>query len=286
MAHPLLEISKGQNSPVVQEEGCETHESPRASSESNRGLLTFTGSLSIATNQAPLNLSFTHSLALVLGLQIGSGIFSAPSQVSAHVLSPFEGILIWILGGILAWTGACSFIELGLAIPRNGGIQEYLQECYGDFLGCLFTWSWILLVKPSANAVIATVLSDYLCRGAIGYDEAPIWLTKLVSVLAVIVVAVVNSGGKKMGASAANWFMGVKMAIVISITAIGLTVCVGKGDGVPSEGGWFDNDPTKSTNLWDRFGDLATALFGALFCYGGWESVSTRNDTVNGLLIC
>ena len=52
------------------------------------------------------NLTFINGLALVISLQIGSGIFSAPSVTANHVPSPGIGILVWLCGGLLVWTGA------------------------------------------------------------------------------------------------------------------------------------------------------------------------------------
>ena len=108
------------------------------------------------------SLTFINGLALVLGLQTGSGIFSAPSQVSNHGPSPGPAVLIWLVSGILVWTGTASFIELGLAIPRNEGIQEYLKVCYGDYLGFLFTWVYIAIAKPCAMAMIAMIFAENL----------------------------------------------------------------------------------------------------------------------------
>ena len=100
-----------------------------------------------ARGQGDGSLTFTNGLALVLGLQIGSGIFYAPSQVSAHVPSPGGAILVWLVAGIVVWTGAASFIELGLVVSKNGGVQEYLRICYGEFFGFLFSWTWITISK-------------------------------------------------------------------------------------------------------------------------------------------
>lgn len=75
-----------------------------------------------ARTQGSGSLTFFNGLALVLGLQIGSGIFSAPSQVSNRVPCPGAAVLIWFVSGIMVWTGAASFIELAPAIPKNGGI--------------------------------------------------------------------------------------------------------------------------------------------------------------------
>lgn len=222
-----------------------------------------------------LRLSFLNGLAIVLGIQIGSGIFSAPSQVSLYVFSPGEAVLVWLFAGLLAWTGAASFIELGMAIPRNGGMQEYLQFCYGDFAGFLFTWIWVVIVKPSGNAVIATVLADYLGFILFPPEATPLLLSKLIGVLAVITIALVNCSGAKAGPNVANGFLFLKLLLVISIIALGIFLCSRTGNGVPSTGlGWFEGgDDEKQLGIWTRFGNLVTALLGALFCYGGWESI-------------
>ena len=47
-----------------------------------------------------------HGMALVVGMQVGSGIFSSPGVIVAEVGSTGASLMVWILSGILAWTGA------------------------------------------------------------------------------------------------------------------------------------------------------------------------------------
>lgn len=65
-------------------------------------------------------------IALVVGLQVGSGIFSSPGVVLASVGSAGGSLVVWVASGLLAWSGASSFAELGSSIPVNGGAQAYL----------------------------------------------------------------------------------------------------------------------------------------------------------------
>lgn len=215
-----------------------------------------------------------NGLALVISLQIGSGIFTAPSQVSQFVTTPGNGLLVWFFGGLLVWTGAASFIELGLRIPSNGGIQEYLRTCYGNFMGFLFTWSWVVIAKPAANAIIATIFADYLIHAFVGETE-PRWVLKAVAVLCIAAVTFVNCLGTTAGAKAANFFLILKLTALSSIVVLGgLVWLFGYGAGVPSsETGWFGSTPRDDVSTWVAIGNFVTALFGALFCYGGWETV-------------
>lgn len=224
----------------------------------------------------PSKLTFVNGLALVLGLQIGSGIFSAPSQVSLHVPSPLVGVLVWLLGGSLVYTGAATFIELGLAIPRNGGIQEYLQACYGDLMGFLFTWVWVFISKPSAMAMIAMIFSDHLCR-AMDLPSTPEFLKKALALIGIGLITFVNCLGVKSGATLANGFLILKLFAIASISIIGLgLITTNAGHQLPAgRPGWFVEQVDYSARTpWAKAGDFVTAIFGALFCYGGWETVS------------
>jgi amino acid transporter len=109
----------------------------------------------------------------VISLQIGSEIFTIPTQINHNVLTPGAGVSVWLLAGALVWTGAASFTELGLTITENGGIQEYLRHCYGEFMGCLFTWTWVIISKSASMAAITAVFANYICRALYRCNTAP-----------------------------------------------------------------------------------------------------------------
>ena len=63
---------------------------------------------------------------------------------------------VWIAAGILGWTGASSFAELGTSIPVNGGAQAYLAYAYGPLMSYLYTWTSMVL-KPGSVGVIGLI---------------------------------------------------------------------------------------------------------------------------------
>ena len=224
------------------------------------------------------SLTFINGLALVLGLQIGSGIFYAPSQVSNHVPSPGAAVLVWLLAGILVWTGAASFIELGLAIPKNGGVQEYLRVCYGEFAGFLFCWTYIAITKPCSLAMIAMIFAENIGSAFMADRILSEWQSKSIAILGLFLITFVNCSGTIAGARAANAFLVLKLLAITSIIVIGLAV------GINVTGGdsriavtWFAEDPDpdrQNMQIGTKTGEYITAVFGALFTYGGWETVS------------
>lgn len=224
-------------------------------------------------------LSFFDGLSIVLGLEIGAGIFSAPAQVAQNVTSPGAAILIWSTCGLLVWTGAASFIELGLLIPKNGGVQEYLRACYGDFAGFVFTWTWIGICKPASMAVISRVFAEHTCSVVL-QSEAPLWAVKTVALLGLWSITMINCMGNTTGVRVANGFLVLKLLTVFSITLLGVTASL-LGYGT-ADSPWLD--PTSMTTSealspWDRVGNTVTAAFGALYCFSGWESVCRLTAT-------
>ena len=234
----------------------------------------------------PRSLTYLNGLALVVGLQIGSGIFSAPAVVLSHVKSPVVAVLVWLLAGLLVWTGASSFIELGTRVPQNGGIQEYLRHCYGDIYGFLFAWIWLLVSRPCAMAMVSLVFSEYLFKAIWPDDEVSVWILKIKAFVAVISITYLNCMGTHVGTGAANFFLVLKVFGLGSIVIIGLVYAFISPK--PENGILQPNiaefgsvvEPIPNVTIsgtswvWGSLGNFTDAIFAALFCYGGWEAVS------------
>lgn len=223
------------------------------------------------------SLTYLNCVAIVVSLQIGSGIFSTPSEISKHVSSPLLGISVWIVAGILVWTGAASFIELGRRIPSNGGVQEYLRRCYGDAYGFMFSFGYIVIGKPCSVAIISGIFAEHLNSIILPEAWRNEWLNKLVALLGALAITGVNCWGTNTGASAANGFFLLKVVGLFSIVVIGLVVGVsGKGHNLLA---WIPDKVAQDSNdqpvaLWVLVGEYTTAMFGALFTYGGWETAN------------
>lgn len=66
------------------------------------------------------NLGAVEAFAIVISIVIGSGVFTSPGSIDTNVPSPGIALVVWLVGGILAWTGASTMAELGTAIPGEG----------------------------------------------------------------------------------------------------------------------------------------------------------------------
>lgn len=66
------------------------------------------------------NLGTLDAFAIIISIVIGSGVFTSPGSIDTNVPSPGIALAVWLIGGVLAWTGASTMAELGTAIPGEG----------------------------------------------------------------------------------------------------------------------------------------------------------------------
>lgn len=107
-------------------------------------------------------LRLTDGIALVIGITIGSGIYSTPSIIAGYYDS-FGGIFLsWVVVGLFIVIGALIYSELGTRLPVTGGEYVYLTKCFGPFVGFMFGWSQLFIIRTSAAAGLAIVAADYV----------------------------------------------------------------------------------------------------------------------------
>lgn len=101
-------------------------------------------------------------IMVTIGPCIGSGIFLTPSQIAGHLPAPLLILLVWGLGGVITFTGALTFAELGAMFPQAGGVYVYLKEAYGDLFGFLYGWVYLVVITSGANAALSIACAYYL----------------------------------------------------------------------------------------------------------------------------
>ena len=220
-------------------------------------------------------LTYLNGLSLVVGLIIGSGIFSSPSQVNSYVGSPGASLVVWTISGLLTWTGASSYAELGGAIPLNGGAQVYLSKIFGELAGFLFTWTSILVLKPGSAAIIAIILGEYTVRAFIGADVVEVnpWINKAPAFTALNIVTLFNCLSTRLSARIGDLFMFFKFVALLAVAVIGVVVAAtGLSFNSPANTdwktqGWFNNTSTNLSN-W------AVALYAGLWAFDGWDNTN------------
>lgn len=239
-------------------------------------------------------LTTRHAFAILVTLQIGSGIFASPASVDSNTPSPGAALLVWVLGGLLSWAGAASFAELGAAIPLNGGMQAYLAYVYGDTMAFLMAFVYIMAAKPSGMAIQSIVIAESI--SSISSEPLASWLLKLIAALTFLSMVLINSINTKITLRLSESFTGLKLLTVSLIVVGGFVAVIAHLINPKSSlsGGedWYSKDwfATRSTvsdgriidwtsmGTWERYGHYSAAIYGGLWAYDGWDNVSLNTQ--------
>lgn len=221
------------------------------------------------------SLTFLNGLSLVIGLIVGSGIFSSPSQVNRNAGSPGASLIVWTIAGLLTWTGAASYAELGSAIPMNGGAQLYLAKIFGGLFGFLYSWCSVCVLKPGSAAIIAIIFGEYIVRAVIGPDARDLstWINKGVAIFGLLCVVFLNAISTKVAARSADLLMFFKFAALLGVTIIGIVVATtgfawrNNASTDWKSQGWLDGTSKELSN-W------AVAVYAGLWAFDGWDNVN------------
>ncbi|KAK1470156.1 hypothetical protein CCUS01_06540 [Colletotrichum cuscutae] len=233
------------------------------------------------------NLGAVEAFAIVISIVIGSGVFTSPGSIDTNVPSPGAALIVWLVGGVLAWTGASTMAELGTAIP--GGVQPFLQHIYGDVFGFLAAWTWIVAVMPATLAILSIVFVESIYSAGGVTDQAGALPHKLFSILILVVMNGANSISTKASTRLNNLFVVTKFTSIFAVVLAGIVVVILQvSDHDRDVGGrdwfnkpWFGNRKTSlpgggeldwnKVGTWDMLGYYSAALYGALWAYSGWD---------------
>ena len=67
---------------------------------------------------------------IVIANMIGAGIFTTSGLLIADLVDPILMIVLWIVGGFIAFCGAIAYGRLGAAFPQAGGEYVFLSNLY------------------------------------------------------------------------------------------------------------------------------------------------------------
>jgi basic amino acid/polyamine antiporter, APA family len=231
------------------------------------------------SSQLLRKMNLLDSTFLVIGAIIGSGIFMTTGFIAEYLPSPFMILIVWLLGGFFAMSGALAFAELGAMYPRAGGQYIYLREAYGPWAGFLFGWGFFWVIECGGVAALAVGFAEYfgyfvpalstktylLKSHLLGFDYS-LSAGQLIAVASILFLSAINYIGIKSGIVVQNIFTFLRIAAVAVFIILGLTI--GSKAGVVSFEGLMTGDMSFSIKL------FGLALIAVLWTYDGWYSIN------------
>jgi APA family basic amino acid/polyamine antiporter len=201
--------------------------------------------------------------ALVIGEVVAVGIFLTPAGMARSLGSPFWLLVVWLVMGGMALSGALCYGELAARFPEAGGGYVYLREAYGPVVAFLYGWKCMLVMDPGITAALAVGLASY-AGYVTGLSGAAL---KIVALSAIAALAAVSIIGVRLSARFVQWLTAFKLGALALIVVLALALRRGDvAHFVPFYGQHAGSEPLP--------GALAGALMGAFFAFGGWWEIS------------
>ena len=142
---------------------------------------------------------------LVVANMIGAGVFTTSGFTLASLGDPGLVLLAWLVGGLIALSGAFSYGLMIQRIPLSGGEYVFLSKAIHPFAGFVAGWVSLLAGFSGAIAFAAVALESYLP------GNLP---AKLPSVAVIILGALLHGAKRWLGAGVQNTAVILKLVLL------------------------------------------------------------------------
>lgn len=204
-------------------------------------------------------LGLFHSVSIVGGIMIGSGIFYVSTYVLERSgLSAGFAILAWVIAGLMSLMAALCYAELGTSMPQAGGTYNYISKAYGPGIGFSMGITDFFISQSGSISALAVGFTTYFSL-LVPLTE---WQIKGMAIAIIVVLSLVNMMGVKKGGNLQSIFMIAKLVPIGIIIVCGLVM--GKMNNQ------MDIVPGEGMNPLSAF---ALAIVAALWAFDGWSSV-------------
>jgi len=194
-------------------------------------------------------------MGMVIANMIGAGVFLSTGFM-AQDMNPQQILLAWVVGMLIAMTGAKAYSGVVQLVPQSGGEYRFLSTLIHPALGYLAGWASLLIGFSAPIAVCAMAAGAFA-----GTLHSGINMT-LVAVLVILALTAAHAIGMQISITAQNALVAVKVVLVVGFIIAGLIY----GNNVWPE--W--TPPNKSEGF--PIGSFMKNLFYIAFAFSGWNA--------------
>jgi len=205
-------------------------------------------------NNALHKVSTLTAVALVIANMIGTGVFTSLGFQLKDINDPMAVLILWVIGGLLALSGAFSYAEIGTVFKKSGGEYLYLSKMYSPFIGYLAGWVSLTVGFAAPVALSAIAVMAYFPYAELN----PVWS----SIALVALITALHTFDLRTSARFQNGSTLLKVLFIVVLIAIGLWM--------PGFDGNTYLEPPKASSLISS--SFAIALIYVSYAYSGWNA--------------
>ncbi|KAL8617164.1 hypothetical protein ACOMHN_014334 [Nucella lapillus] len=221
-------------------------------------------SVEIVSEQVALKKQITlfQSVAIIVGIIIGSGIFVSPVGILIHVKSVGLSLVMWGVCGLYNTLCALCYAELGACIPQSGGEYIYIKRAFGDYPAFMCLWINFILICPVGIAALSLIASLYILQPIFRDCLVPALAEKFIAIVIVCLLVMVNCRNVKWVTRLQVIITSSKLVALAIIIIIGF-VYLGQGNVESFEDTFADSDFSG--------GAIALSFYSGFWAYSGWS---------------
>ncbi len=103
------------------------------------------------------------AICMVVGIVVGSGVFfKAQTILGITNGNMIQGILAWIIGGVIMLSCILAFSVLAQKYEKVNGVVDYAEMTIGNKYGYMVGWFMTVLYYPTMTSVLAWLSARYL----------------------------------------------------------------------------------------------------------------------------
>lgn len=164
-------------------------------------------------------LSLSHSLAIIVGTVIGSGVFITLPLVARVTGSPIMAAVAWLLGGLLWIPQIFILSEMGTAYPDQGYGYLFLKKAGSPLLAFLYVWTVFITSDTPSISIIALIAISSLAT--IWPILSQPWLAKMLAIALIIMLTIPHYRDVRRGGNLQVFLTAAKLSPLVLLIFIG-----------------------------------------------------------------
>lgn len=206
-------------------------------------------------------LGLFEGITILIGITIGAGIYSTPQIIANYQDTFMSIILLWIVVGGFVFIGGLIYAELGTRLPNVGGEYVYLSRAFGPYVGFIFGWAQLFIIRTSPAAGLAIITVNYFEH----FVELTSFTHTALSILVILMIGALNYIGIKQASIFQNLSTIIKVGGLFFLLAAGLILVQGQDN-------LLQTDSLASSEL-SPFAKFGATMMLVVFSYLGWDRV-------------
>ena len=226
------------------------------------------------------------AICMVVGIVIGSGVFFKAQDVLKETNgNALQGILAWIIGGVIMIVLASTFAIMATKYEKVGGVVDYAEALCGNTYAYLVGWFMSMIYYPAMTGVLAWVSARYTIVAVFGessVSERALMGPECIMIAAfyLIVMYFINTIAPKLAGKIQVSTTVIKFIPLVFIALVGTVIGLVNGTLVDN----FEAADAIKNSLEFNGEPLGNGMFAAVCCtafaYEGWIIATAINAEI------